>query len=301
VATEATTVDVDGRSVRLTNLHKVLYPDVGFTKAQVIAYYASIAPVMVPHLIGRPLTFRRWPDGVESSSFFEKNCPSHAPDWVDVIEGPGGVRSCTIDHPAGLVWAGNQAALEIHVPMATGDDLDTPTSLVFDLDPGAPADVVDCADVALWLRDVLESVGLAGFVKTSGSKGMQVYVPINTATGHGQASSFALAVGQLLERQHQDRVLVEMTKAKRPGKVFVDWSQNSRAKTTIGVYSLRGRPKPTVSTPISWHEVEAITTMRDAAAAVFDADDVVARVADVGDLFEDVLTMQQELPVPAKP
>jgi len=300
VATEATIVDVGGRTVRLTNLDKALYPQVGFTKAQVIGYYAAVASAMVPHLEGRPLTFRRWPNGVEGESFFEKNCPSHAPEWVELIDGPGGVRSCSIDHPAGLVWAGNQAALEIHVPMARGDDLDTPTALVFDLDPGEPADVVDCADVAIWMRDVLDSVGLTGFAKTSGSKGMQVYVPINTATSHRQASSFALAVGQLLERQHQDRVLVEMTKTKRPGKVFVDWSQNSRAKTTIGVYSLRGRPKPTVSTPISWHEVEAITSTRDAAAAVFDADDVVARVADVGDLFEDVLTMQQELPVPAK-
>jgi len=299
VATEATTVDVDGRTVRLTNLDKVLYPEVGFTKGQVIGYYAAIASVMVPHLEARPLTFRRWPNGVEGDSFFEKNCPSHAPDWVDVIDGPGGVRSCSIDHPAGLVWAGNQAALEIHVPMARGDDLDTPTTLVFDLDPGEPADLVDCADVAMWMRDVLDSVGLAGFAKTSGSKGMQVYVPINTPATHDHASSFALAVGQLLEREHGNRVLVDMTRAKRPGKVFVDWSQNSRAKTTIGVYSLRGRSRPTVSTPISWDEVEALTTGRDAAAAVFDADDVVARVTNIGDLFEDVLTLQQELPVPA--
>jgi len=301
VATDATTVDVGGRSVRLTNLHKVLYPDVGFTKAEVIAYYASIAPVMVPHLIGRPLTFRRWPDGVESSSFFEKNCPSHAPDWVDVIEGPGGVRSCTIDHAAGLVWAGNQAALEIHVPMAMGDDLDTPTSLVFDLDPGVPADIVDCADVALWMGEVLESVGLAGFVKTSGSKGMQLYVPINTPTTHNQTSSFALAVGQLLERQHPDRVLVEMTKAKRSGKIFVDWSQNSRAKTTIGAYSLRGGQTPTVSTPLLWEEVEALSRTRDAASVIFGPDEVVSRVADFGDPFDAILTLQHHLPVPTDP
>lgn len=295
---ESTTADVDGRSVRLTNLEKVLYPDVGFTKAQVIAYYAAVAPVMVPHLQGRPLTFRRWPNGVQESSFFEKNCPSHAPEWVDVIDGPGGVRSCTIDHPAGLVWAGNQAALEIHVPMALGNDLDTPTALVFDLDPGAPANIVDCADVALWMRDVLESVGLTGFAKTSGSKGMQVYVPINTPVAHSQTSSFALAVGQLLERQHRDRVLVDMTRAKRPGKIFVDWSQNSRAKTTIGAYSLRGGPIPTVSTPLSWDEVETLVATRDAESMVFGPDEVVARVAEVGDLFEAVLTTQQQLPVP---
>ena len=298
MAPEATTVDVDGRSVRLTNLEKVLYPAIGFTKAQVIGYYAAIAPVMIPHLEGRPLTFTRWPDGVEAASFFEKNCPSHAPDWVEVMDGPGGVRSCSIDHPAGLVWAGNQAALEIHVPMAKGVDLDTPTNLVFDLDPGEPADVVDCADVALWLHEVLESVDLEGFVKTSGSKGLQLYVPLNTPTEHSQASSFALAVGQLLEGQHQDRVLVEMTKSKRRGKVFIDWSQNNRAKTTIGVYSLRARHKPTVSTPLSWDEVEALSTDRDPGSVRFEADAVVERVRQLGDIFEPVLSIQQELPVP---
>lgn len=296
---EATVVDVSGRRVRLTNLDKVLYPQVGFTKAEVISYYAAIAPAMVPHLAGRPLTFTRWPNGVDGASFFEKNCPGHAPEWIEVADGPGGVRSCTIDHPAGLVWAGNQAALEIHVPMARGSDLDTPAALVFDLDPGAPADIVDCADVALWVRDVLDAVGLRGWVKTSGSKGMQIYVPLNVPVEHQHGSSFALAVGQLIARDHPDRVLVEMAKAKRDGKVFIDWSQNNRAKTTIGVYSLRAKAHPTVSTPITWDEVETLSAERDPSIAVFDPATVQSRVADLGDLFAEVLTVEQHLPAPS--
>ncbi len=296
MVTSATTVDVDGRLVRLTNLDKVLYPDAQFTKAEVISYYAAIAAVMVPHLRDRPLTFTRWPNGVDGASFFEKNCPSHAPEWVATMPGPGGVESCTIDHPAGLVWAGNQAALEIHVPLATGHDLDTPTTLAFDLDPGAPADIIDCADVALWLNEVLDGVGLTGFAKTSGSKGMQVYVPLNVPVDYEHSSAFALALGQLLAKQHPDRVLVEMTKAKRTGKIFIDWSQNNRAKTTIGVYSLRARQRPTVSTPLSWDEVEALTLERDPAAAAFEPDEVLARVRDAGDLFAPVLTLEQYLP-----
>jgi bifunctional non-homologous end joining protein LigD len=296
VVPKATTVDVGGRLVRLTNLDKVLYPSSGFTKAEVISYYAGVAAVMVPHIAGRPLTFTRWPNGVDGASFFEKNRPSHAPDWVESMEGPGGVMSSTIDHAAGLVWAGNQAALEIHVPMSLGHDLDTPTTLAFDLDPGAPADIVDCADVALWLRDVLDSVGLVGFAKTSGSKGMQVYVPLNSPTTYEHSSGFALAVGQLLSKQHPERVLVEMTKAKRRGKVFVDWSQNNRAKTTIGVYSLRARERPTVSTPMTWDEVEQLSADRDAASVAFEAADVLARIEENGDLFGPVVDLVQELP-----
>jgi len=296
VAVQATTVEVDGRRVRLTNLDKVLYPTAEFTKAQVIGYYAAIAATMVPHLNGRPLTFTRWPNGTDGDSFFEKNRPSHAPDWLDSMEGPGGVHSSTIDHPAGLVWAGNQAALEVHAPLALGADLDTPVTVAFDLDPGAPADIVDCADVALWLREVLDSIGLAGFPKTSGSKGMQVYVPLNTPATYDQSSGFALAVGQLLAKQHPDRVLVEMNKDQREGKVFVDWSQNSRAKTTISVYSLRARPRPTISTPLGWDEVERLAADRDATAFAFEPDDVIARVGANGDLFADVLILEQRLP-----
>ena len=222
---DATSVDVGGHTVRLTNLTKVLYPEVGYAKADVIGYYASVAHAMLPHIERRALTFTRWPNGVDGSSFFEKNRPNHAPDFIGVADAPGRVRSSVIADAAGLVWAGNQAALEIHVPMAMAVDLDTPTAVVFDLDPGSPADLTDCAQIALALGEVLASVRLEAFPKTSGSKGMQVYVPVHgSAPTHEHASSFALAVGQLLTRQHPDRVLVEMAKAKRPGKVFVDWS-----------------------------------------------------------------------------
>ena len=294
---DSASVDIDGRVVRLTNLTKVLYPEVGFTKGDVIGYYNAVAAVMLPHIAGRALTFKRFPNGVDGSSFFEKNRPSHAPDWIGEVDAPGGVRSCVFDHRAALVWAGNQAALEIHAPMAKATALDTPTILVFDLDPGAPAGIAECAQVALWMREVLDSVGLAGWAKTSGSKGLQVYVPLNNPDStHEHASSFALAVGQLLERQHPGKVLVEMTKAKRHGKVFVDWSQNNRAKTTIGVYSLRARSHPTVSTPVSWDEVAAAS---DGAALSFGADEVVARIEQMGDLFAEVATRVQHLPGPA--
>ena len=296
---EATTVDVDGHQVRLTNLDKVLYPAASFTKAQVIAYYASIAEAMLPHIAGRALTFTRWPNGVEAPHFFEKNRPSHAPDFIGEADAPGGVRSSVIDHPAGLVWAGNQAALEIHVPMALAADLDTPTALVFDLDPGAPADLTDCCRVALRIAGVLETVGLESFAKTSGSKGLQLYVPLHQPDlTHEHTSSFALAVGQLLTKQYPDEVLVEMTKAKRPGKVFIDWSQNNRAKTTIGVYSLRARAQPSVSTPITWDEVETAASGERGSGPVFLADDVVERVRRHGDLFAPVASLRQELPAP---
>ncbi|MGY9072622.1 MAG: DNA polymerase domain-containing protein [Acidimicrobiales bacterium] len=199
MTTNAASVDVEGRVVRLTNLDKVLCPETGFSKAQVIGYYAAVAEYMAPHLLGRPLTFKRFPNGIDGQSFFEKNCPGHRPEWMEVLDGPGGVKSCHIDHPAGLVWAGNQAALEIHVPMARAATPERPTILAFDLDPGAPADVLDCAQVALWVREVLDAVGLEGFVKTSGSKGLQLYVPLNNDDAlHQHASSFALAVAQLL-------------------------------------------------------------------------------------------------------
>lgn len=294
---DSASVDIDGRVVRLTNLSKVMYPQVGFTKGDVIGYYNSVAPVMLPHVANRALTFKRYPNGVDGSSFFEKNRPSHAPAWVGEVEAPGGVRSCVFDHRAALVWAGNQAALEIHVPMARIDDLDTPTILVFDLDPGPPAAIAECAQVALWMAEVLASVGLRGWPKTSGSKGLQVYVPLNNPdTTHEHASSFALAVGQLLERQHPEAVLVEMAKAKRGGKVFVDWSQNNRAKTTIGVYSLRARAQPTVSTPITWDEV---SDAADGNEMSFLAADVIERVETMGDLFAPVATEVQCLPGPA--
>jgi bifunctional non-homologous end joining protein LigD len=296
-------VAVDGRELSISNLTKPLYPEPDddgnpFTKGDVIDYYARIADVMVPHLEGRCITLRRYPNGSDQQGFFEKRCPGHRPPWVGTALGPGDrngdVAYCRLEERAALVWAANMAALELHVPMARSDDLESPTMVVFDLDPGAPATIVECSQVALWARDVLGAVGLEAWAKTSGSKGMQLYVPLNTPCTHEQASNFAHAVGQLLEQQHPQQVLTNMAKAQRKQKVFVDWSQNSRHKTTIGVYSLRARPRPTVSTPVSWDEVsdcaDGETDLR------FEAADVLARVADHGDLFAEVLTLEQHLP-----
>lgn len=290
-------VAVGGRTLSLSNLDKVLYPEVGYTKSQVINYYARIAPVMLSHISGRCLTLRRWPNGVDQQSFFEKRCPGHRPDWVPVGLGPGdhkgGIEYCRIEEEAALVWTANLAALELHSPMARCDDIEAPHILVFDLDPGEPAAMEECCQVALAVRAVLDAVGLQAWAKTSGSKGLQIYVPLNSPHTHHHASRFALAVGQMAARELPDLVVVEMTKALRVGKVFVDWSQNSRHKTTIAPYSLRARPTPTVSTPVSWDEVEAGC---EGEPLSFVADEVLARVGDVGDLFAPVASLVQSLP-----
>jgi bifunctional non-homologous end joining protein LigD len=292
-------VEIDGRRLSLSNLDKVLYPN-GFTKAQVIDYMARIAPVAVPHYAGRALTFRRYPDGTQTAGFFEKRCPAHRPEWVPVALGPGdrrgGIEYCCITETAAMVWAANMAAIEIHAPMALARDLDTPRAVVFDFDPGAPATVVECCEIALAAREVLAAVGLDGWCKTSGSKGLQLYVPLNTGgVTHQAAADFALAVGQVLERQLPQRVTTVMTKAERPGKIFVDWSQNAHHKTTIAPYSLRARHEPTVSTPVEWHEVEACAT--GDVELRFTSDEVLDRIERMGDLFAPVLTMTQVLPM----
>lgn len=293
-----TVARVGDREVKLTNLHKVLYPATGTTKAEVIEYYARIAATMLPHLAGRCITLKRFPDGVEHEGFFEKRCPKHRPPWVDTAIGPGDrngdVAYCRFDEPAALVWAANMAALELHVPMALAADLETPRVMVFDFDPGAPATIVECCQVALEVREVLAAAGLQCWPKTSGSKGLQVYVPVHTATTHQHAADVALAVGQLLEQRSPGRVTTTMAKAVRPGKIFIDWSQNARHKTTIGVYSLRARPEPTVSTPVTWDEVEACAA--GDATLRFQWRDVLDRVERLGDLFEPVLTVSQVLP-----
>lgn len=285
----------------LSNLDKVLYPASGFTKGQVIDYYARIAPVLVPHLEGRCITLRRFPDGIDGTTFFAKRCPDHKPAWMGTALGPGdrdgGINYCLVEEQASLVWTANMAALELHAPMARASDLDHPTMLVFDLDPGAPATIIECCQVALLLVEVLESVGLQSFAKTSGSKGLQVYVPLNTqgadAHTHEHASSFALAVGQLLAKQHRDRVVVTMKKSERTGKIFVDWSQNSHHKTTSAVYSLRARTHPTVSTPVTWDEV---ADGADGDVLSFETDEVLERVEEFGDLFAPTLELVQQLP-----
>ncbi len=297
-AEKRVTVTVDGRRLSLSNLDKVMYPATGFTKGDMIDYYARIAPVMVPHLAGRAITFKRYPNGVDGPSFFNKRCPDHRPEWVHVAVGPGDregpIDYCVIDDQAALVWAANLAALELHAPMALAADLDTPRLLVFDLDPGPPAAIPESARAAVEIRDILAAVGLQSWVKTSGSKGLQLYIPVNAPTTHEHTAHFALAVGQLLEKQAPGRVLTNMNRDLRPGKVFVDWSQNNRHKTTVAVYSLRARERPTVSTPVTWDEVTAAaegeTDLR------FEAPDVLARVADHGDLFAPLLTLTQPLP-----
>jgi bifunctional non-homologous end joining protein LigD len=298
VSGDRSTVRVGERELSVSNLHKVLYPSTGTTKGEVIEYYARIAPVMLAHLAGRCITLKRFPDGVEKDGFFEKRCPKHRPDWIDVAIGPGDrngdVGYCRMDEPASLVWAANMAALELHVPMALAADLEAPRAVVFDFDPGLPAAMKECCEIAIWVHEVLQAVNLQGFCKTSGSKGLQLYVPLNTPCTHERASDFALAVGQLLEHQHRDRVTTTMAKAVRPGKIFVDWSQNARHKTTIGVYSLRARPEPMCSTPVTWDEVAACA---DGGPELrFTWRDVLARVEEHGDLFEPVLTLQQSLP-----
>jgi bifunctional non-homologous end joining protein LigD len=298
VAGAPTTVRVGEREVSLSNLDKVLYPDTGTTKGECIQYYAQIAPTMLAHLDGRCITLKRFPNGVGTKGFFEKRCPKHRPEWVATFLGPGDrdgdIGYCAFDEPADLVWAANMAALELHVPMARAVDLDAPLIVVFDFDPGPGTDIHTCCEVALWVREVLEAAALDGWCKTSGSKGLQLYVPLNTPCTHEHAADFALAVGQVLERQHAERITTTMAKAVRPGKVFVDWSQNARHKTTIGVYSMRARPAPTVSTPVTWDEVAAC-----AAGDVelrFEWADVLARVVELGDLFAPVLELEQVLP-----
>jgi bifunctional non-homologous end joining protein LigD len=291
-------VDIDGRTLSLSNLDKVLYPHVGFTKGEVIDYYARVAPVMLRHVGDRGVTLRRYPNGVDGQNFFEKRCPTHRPEWVPVALGPGDrggpIGYCVLDSAPALVWAANMAALEIHAPMARATDVDAPTLVVFDLDPGEPAAMTECCQVALEIRDVLDAIDLRAWAKTSGSKGLQLYVPLNSPHTHDHAKDFALAVAQLLERRLPKAVTSEMAKARRPGKVFIDWSQNTRHKTTIGAYSLRARPEPTVSTPVSWDEVErcadGTTGLR------FLSEDVLERIEASGDLFEETATLVQRLP-----
>jgi len=296
-----TIVDVDGRKLSLTNLDKVLYPATGFAKGQVIDYYVRIAPVLVPHLSGRPLTMKRYPGGVDEEYFFEKNAPKHRPEWVKTVpiwsEGNRrDVNYILADDLATLVWIANLASLELHPSLSLGSDIMQPTMIVFDLDPGPPANIVQCAQVGLWVRAIFDHFGLQSFAKTSGSKGLQIYVPLNTKTSYDETKPFAHAIARLLESEHRDLVVSDMKKASRTNKVFVDWSQNDEHKTTIGVYSLRAREKPTVSTPVTWDEVEQILKKKDPQRAVYEAPDVLKRVEKIGDLFESVLKLKQKLP-----
>jgi bifunctional non-homologous end joining protein LigD len=297
-------VEVDGRELKLTNLDKVLYPKTGFTKGEVVDYYARVAEAMVPHLKGRAVTLRRFPEGVDDldSAFFEKRCPKHRPKWVkttSVVAGPnaGKIDFCVCDGRPTLVWMAQLASIELHPSLSLGRAPTRPTVLAFDLDPGPPADVVDCCRVALRLREMFGHFGVECFAKTSGSKGMQVYVPLNQKKmSYDLTKPFAKAIAQLLEKQTPDLVVSKMKKVERPGKIFVDWSQNHRSKTTIAVYSLRAREHPTASTPVTWEEVETAADSGDGKPLVFEAGAVLERIEQHGDLFAPVLELEQELP-----
>ena len=294
-------VEIQGRHLKLSNLEKVLYPAAGFTKQKIIDYYARIAPAIIPHLAGRALTRTSYPDGVDGEPFFEKNAPMHKPEWVKTAPIWSGrnrrmVHYILADDLATLVWLANLAALELHPSLALAEDISCPTEMVFDLDPGPPANIVQCCQVGLWLREIFEHFGLQSFPKTSGSKGLQIYVPLNTATTYEATKMFSHALAQLLEHDHRDLVLSEMSRQARTGKVFVDWSQNDEHKTTIAAYSLRAREHPTVSTPVKWEEVERAFKKKDAGLLVFEAPQVVARFEKMGDLFEPVLELKQKLP-----
>jgi bifunctional non-homologous end joining protein LigD len=296
-----TIVDVEGRKLKLTNLEKVLYPAAGFTKGQVIDFIVRISPALLPHLTGRALTMKRYPEGVNHEYFFEKNAPMHRPDWVKTTPIWSDSNHRTVhyilanDLPT-LVWIANLASIELHPSLSLASDIATPTMIVFDLDPGPPANIVQCAQVGLWVRKIFDHFGLQSFPKTSGSKGMQVYIPLNTKVSYQQTKSFAQAVARLLEQEHPELVVSDMKKSVRTNKVFVDWSQNDEHKTTISVYSLRAREHPTVSTPITWDEVEQALKTKDPRHLVFEAKDVLARVEKMGDLFEPVQKLKQKLP-----
>ncbi len=291
---------VAGRELKLSNLAKTLYPQAGVTKREVIDYYAAIAPVLIGHLAGRPLTVTRWPDGVHAKSFFQKQAPAHRPEWVRTVTLPSGRKPIDYilaeDEPT-IVWLANLAAIELHVPLARAAAIDRPTALVFDLDPGEPATVLECARVGLQLQGMFEHLGLQSVAKTSGSKGLQVYVPLNADDiTYERTKPFAKAVAELLEASEPDLVVSRMTKVRRTGKVLIDWSQNDAKKTTVCVYSLRAGERPTVSTPLDWAEVRSALDGGDSASLAFEAPEVLERVAERGDLFAPVLSLVQELP-----
>jgi bifunctional non-homologous end joining protein LigD len=296
-----TEILVGQTKLTVSNLNKVLYPEVGFTKGQVIDYYIRIAPVLLPHLKNRPITLKRYPDGVDGFFFYEKQCPSHRPAWVKTAEVPsrreeGKIDYCMMNDLPALVWAANLADLELHTFLHRAPAITRPTALAFDLDPGAPADLVLCCRVALWLRAIFDDLELQSLPKTSGSKGLQIFVPLNVATTYEKTKAFALALAERLERGHPEHVVSRMQKALRKGKVLIDWSQNDEHKTTVNVYSLRAKAQPSVSTPVRWSEVESVAKKGDASRLMFDSEAALKRVKKHGDLFAPLLTLKQRLP-----
>jgi bifunctional non-homologous end joining protein LigD len=279
------------RQVKITNRDKVFWPG-GFTKGELIDYYEAVSAVMVPHLEGRPITLRRWPDGIEGQTFFQKNAPKHRPDWMRTVH-LGDVEYLRIDEPAALVWAANSAAIEIHPGLAREPDLDCPTALVLDLDPGEGSDILTCCRVALIIRAYLDRLGLAAWPKTSGSKGLQLYVPLNDGTTFAATRTFAESLARVAESEHPDLITSAIEKASRRKKVLIDWAQNAPSRTTVAVYSVRAREFPSVSTPVTWDEVEGADS---ADALRFDTTTARNRIDDLGDLMAPLLTESQDLP-----
>jgi len=295
------TITVSGRELKITNPDKVLYPEAGFTKGDVIEYYRRIAPVLLPHLKGRALTMKRYPNGVDDEFFYQKEAPKHRPEWVTTVpiwsEGNGrDINFTVVNSLPTLLWAANLADLELHTSMARARTPRRPTMMVFDLDPGPPATIIECCEVALLIRERLARGGLRCFPKTSGSKGLQLYAPLNTPVGYDGTKGFARDLARTMEAEHTDLVVSNMRKELRTGRVLMDWSQNDYRKTTVCVYSLRALAHPTVSTPLSWDEVEQATDHRDPERLVFDWAAVLERVDRLGDLFEPVVKLRQKLP-----
>ncbi len=297
----AYTLRLGGKSVNLSNLNKVLYPGAGFTKRDAVDYYVRMADPLLKHLRGRTVTLKRYPNGAAGPFFYEKNCPVHRPAWVATANvasrrRESGVNYCLIQSQAALAWVAQLASLELHTSLAKSTDVTRPTMMVFDLDPGPPAGLLDCIPIALRMRDTLARLGLKSFPKTSGGKGLHFYVPLNTKCTFDDTKHFSRTVAELFEREDPERVTSVMRKDIRGGKIFVDWSQNDEHKTTVCAYSLRARERPTVSTPVTWAELEAALARRNADALIFEAHHVLARVAESGDLFAEVLTLRQRLP-----
>jgi len=292
------TLDVAGKQVDVTNLNKVFYPKTGFTKGQVIDYYIKISTVLLPHLKNRPVSLKRYPNGVEGFFFYEKRCPEHRPEWMETIKvgktDGGEINYCAMNSLPALVWAANLADLELHTFLHKAPAITRPTAIAFDLDPGPPADIVQCCQVGVWIKAIFDALGLQCFPKTSGSKGLQIYVPLNSVVTYDKTKAFAKAIAELLEAQFPKMVLSQMKRSLRTDKVFVDWSQNDDKKTTANVYSLRAKDHPTVSTPVTWKEVEI--ALKKGKSLSFETDEVLARVAKIGDIFAPVLTLKQKLP-----
>ncbi len=296
-------LEVEGKKIQVSNLDKLMYPEAGFRKGDVIHYYIRIAPFVLPHLRNRALTLKRYPNGVDGEFFYEKRSPAHRPPWVKTAPIWSGQNEGNIDYTLAndlptLVWAANLADLELHTSLACSKKPLRPTMIVFDLDPGPPADIVQCCRVGLWLREILEGRGLQAYAKTSGSKGLQVYVPLNTPTTFDATKDFSRRIAEQLEAEHPRDVVSNMKKSLRTNKVFVDWSQNSDHKTTVCVYSLRAKQHPSASTPVTWDEVETALKKKDANRLVFLADEVVGRAEKLGDLFAPVLDQKQKMPKP---